>query len=143
MTLFKNTISHSTKCIVLLKYDFRLEHCGMQILFNCKIKTWDVENHLKHNHFIIALNITSWIEKKKKVYFFKQYVLDYLFLFYRLLYLLLLYRKKKIWHDRTCHLGEESWKWKASGQLIQLLEKAKQTAFCWYVEEEGADGSLL
>lgn len=68
----------------------------MQILFNCKIKTWDVENHLKHNHFIIALNITSWIEKKKKVYFFKQYVLDYLFLFYRLLYLLLLYRKKKI-----------------------------------------------
>lgn len=38
----------------------------MQILFNCKIKTWDVENHLKHNHFIIALNITSWIEKKKK-----------------------------------------------------------------------------
>lgn len=67
----------------------------MQILFNCKIKTWDVENHLKHNHFIIALNITSWIEKKKKVYFFKQYVLDYLFLFYRLLYLLLLYRKKK------------------------------------------------
>lgn len=38
----------------------------MQILFNCKIKTWDIENHLKHNHFIIALNITSWIEKKKK-----------------------------------------------------------------------------
>lgn len=67
----------------------------MQILFNCKIKTWDVENHLKHNHFIIALNITSWIEKKK-VYFFKQYVLDYLFLFYRLLYLLLLYRKKNL-----------------------------------------------
>lgn len=38
----------------------------MQILLKSKIKTREVENHLKHSHFVIALNITSRIAKKKK-----------------------------------------------------------------------------
>jgi len=47
--------------------------------------------------------------------------------------------KSITWHDRAKHLSEDNWKWKRAGQLIQLLEKVKDWAFCRHVDKEGAD----